>query len=59
MVMALRGTYPFPINDEAGKVLMPLERHFKIGSINQNHSLFFSASPAPVPLYFDGVTLKR
>ena len=23
------------------------------------HNLFFSELPAPVPLYFDGVTLKR
>jgi hypothetical protein len=25
----------------------------------EDYSLFFSALPAPVPLYFDGVTLKR
>ena len=27
--------------------------------IRFNYSRFFSALPAPVPLYFDGVTLKR
>ena len=42
----------FPCNDEAGKI-------FAIGTPHEIQSLFFSALPAPVPLYFDGVTLKR
>ena len=42
----------FPCNDEAGK-------DFAIGAPREIQSLFFSALPAPVPLYFDGVTLKR
>ena len=45
-------TILFPCNDEAGK-------DFAIGAAREIQSLFFSALPAPVPLYLDGVTLKR
>lgn len=54
----------FPCNDEAGKVLLPQE-HLSLTPTPSpkgeggSYSLFFSALPAPVPLYFDGVTLKR
>ena len=42
----------FGCNDEAGKLMLTQKRHLF-------QSRFFSALPAPVPRYFDGVTLKR
>ena len=52
----------FPCNDEAGNVLLPQEQLNLTPTPKGeggSYSLFFSALPAPVPLYFDGVTLKR
>lgn len=40
-------------------VMMKLVKFFATGTPLWIQSLFFSALPAPVPLYFDGVTLKR
>ena len=45
-------TILFPCNDEAGK-------DYAIGAPREIQSLLFSEFPAPVPLYLDGVTLKR
>ena len=40
-------------------VMMKQVKFLATGTPRLIHSLFFSALPAPVPLYFDGVTLKR